>query len=378
VFTCSHLPACPGCPRFAAHDPAPESVTELRELCRRHNARFDLVSGARRGFRQRARLAVRGRVGSAKIGIFAEGTHRVVDIPRCEIHHPVINRVALALKASMRELNVACYSDHAHAGLVRAIQIAIERSSQTAQVVLICNAEGPDSARPLLDVLAARIGPELHSLWWNGNPELTNRVLGDSFHRVWGPECVVETIGGAKVFFPPAAFGQSNLDLFDRVVAQIHASVPDGSHLVELYAGCGGIGLGLVSRASNVVFNEIGAASLAGLDRGLAELPADLRERTRVVRGSAEAATTEIRRDSVVIVDPPRKGLGPELLEALSARAPERLLYVSCGLDSFARDAAVLVSQGLSLESATAYDLFPYTRHIETLAAFRRTPSYAG
>ncbi len=378
MFTCSHLPACPGCPRFAAHDPAPESVAELRALCQRHNARFDLVSGARRGFRQRARLAVRGRIGSAKIGVFAEGTHRVVDIPRCEIHHPLINRVALALKASIRELNVACYSDNAHAGLVRALQIAVERSSQTAQVVLVCNAGEPASAQPLLEALAARVGPELHSLWWNGNPELTNRVLGDSFHRISGPECLVETIGGAKVFFPPAAFGQSNLDLFDRIVAQIHASVPDGSHLVELYAGCGGIGLGLVSRARSVVFNELGAASLAGLDRGLAELPADVRERARVVRGSAEAASTEIRRDSVVIVDPPRKGLGPELLEALGARTPERLIYVSCGLDSFARDVGVLVSQGLSFESATAYDLFPYTRHIEILAEFRRTPSDVG
>ena len=318
---------------------------------------------------------MRGRIGSAKIGVFSEGTHRVVDIPRCEIHHPLINRIALALKASIRELNLACYSDLAHAGLVRAIQVAVERSSQTAQVVLVCNAESPDSARPLLDALVRRVGVELHSLWWNGNAELTNRVLGESFHQVSGPECLVETIGGAKVFFPPAAFGQSNLDLFDRIVAQIHAWVPDNSHLVELYAGCGGIGLGLVSRARGVVFNELGAASLAGLDRGLAELPPELRERTRVVRGSAEVATAEIQSDSVVIVDPPRKGLGPELLAALAARAPERLLYVSCGLDSFARDAEVLVSQGLSLESATAYDLFPYTRHVETLAAFRRKQS---
>jgi tRNA/tmRNA/rRNA uracil-C5-methylase (TrmA/RlmC/RlmD family) len=154
--------------------------------------------------------------------------------------------------------------------------------------------------------------------------------------------------------------------------------VPDNRHLVELYAGCGGIGLGLVSRARSVVFNELGAASLAGLERGLAELPAHVRERARVVRGSAEAARTEIRPDSVVIVDPPRKGLGPELLEVLGARTPERLIYVSCGLDSFARDVGVLVSQGLSFEAATAYDLFPYTRHIETLAAFRRKPSDVG
>jgi 23S rRNA (uracil1939-C5)-methyltransferase len=74
----------------------------------------------------------------------------------------------------------------------------------------------------------------------------------------------------------------------------------------------------------------------------------------------------------VVIVDPPRKGLDPELVAALGMQAPEQLLYVSCGLTSFLRDAALLAAQGLALESVTAYDLFPYTQHVETVASFRR------
>jgi 23S rRNA (uracil1939-C5)-methyltransferase len=371
---CPHLPPCPGCPRFGALDPAPSATRELSDFCAKHAGRFDHQVGARSRFRVRARLSVRGRSGAAKIGIFAEGTHRVVDIPRCEIHHPLINQVAGALKISMRELGTSCYADVSHTGLVRALQVVVERSTQTAQVVVVCNSSEPSSAQALLERLAQHLGPKLHSLWWNGNPERTNVILGPDLRRVSGPDTLVEVLGGARVHFPPAAFGQSNMDLFERLLGQIHAWVPPDRHVIELYSGSGAIGLGLVARSRSVLFNEIGAASLEGLARGLSELPPAQRERARVLPGSASGAAGELRADGIVIVDPPRKGLDPALLPALIQTAPERLVYVSCGLSSFLRDAEVLIGGGLVLESATAYDLFPYTPHIETLATFRRAP----
>jgi 23S rRNA (uracil1939-C5)-methyltransferase len=258
---CPHLPACPGCPRFGARGPAPQALAELAALCERHGARSEVVVGARSGFRHRARLAVRGRAGRAKIGIFGEGSHRVVDIPSCPIHHPLINQVAQALKVCMRELGSSCYSDGPHVGLVRALQVTVERTSQRAQIVLVCNDGTPTAALPLLELLTSRLGARIHSSWWNGNPINTNRILGDDFHRHTGPECVRESIGGAQIFFPPAAFGQNNLDLFDQIVDRIHASVAPGSQIVELYAGCGGIGLGLAPSCSSLVFNEISPAS---------------------------------------------------------------------------------------------------------------------
>jgi 23S rRNA (uracil1939-C5)-methyltransferase len=366
------LPACPGCPRFGASDPAPRAIEQLEALGQRHGLRPELEVGARLAFRHRARLAVRGRSGRAKIGIFAEASHRVVDIPSCPIHHPLINEAAQALKASVRELASTCYSDGAHVGLVRALQVVVERSSQTAQVVLICNDSSPAAALPLLERLGQRLGPRLHSSFWNGNPERTNRILGDLFQHQSGPASVVEQIGGARVFYPPAAFGQNNLDLFDRIVERIHASVPSGRHLVELYAGCGAIGLGLAERSASLVFNELSAASLAGLALGLDALGGAARERTQVVAGPAQSASQMIQPGSVVIADPPRKGLDPEVIEMLAQRAPERLLYVSCELSSLVRDAEQLQATGFQLSALTAYDSFPYTEHVETLAEFQK------
>jgi 23S rRNA (uracil1939-C5)-methyltransferase len=183
---------------------------------------------------------------------------------------------------------------------------------------------------------------------------------------------VVELIAGAQVFFPPAAFGQNNLDLFDRMVERIHAGVPAGSRVVELYAGCGAIGLGLAERCEALVFNEISPASLAGLALGIAALPAALQQRISVVPGVAEQAAEAITSETLVIADPPRKGLDPAVLEVLAQRAPHRLIYLSCEHTSLIRDAELLHAQGLRLQRATVYDAFPYTVHVETLAEFAR------
>jgi len=298
----------------------------------------------------------------------------VVDIPRCEIHHPLVNRVAAELKASMRETGSTCYSDDAHAGLVRGLQVAVERNSVTAQVVVVCNADRIDGARPLVDRLRERLGDQLHSLFWNGNPEVTNRVLGPFWSHVCGPEFVREQMGGVEVFFPPGAFRQSNADLFDEVLKRAHGWVEDDRRVVELYAGCGGIGLGLVGRARQVVFNEIAPDSLRGLSRGISALPTEHRRRVTVLPGSAARVTRAIDDESVVIVDPPRKGLDPEVLEALCRLRPVRLVYLSCGTDALINESQALWTAGLELREVTAYDLFPYTEHLETLAVFERGP----
>ncbi len=250
----------------------------------------------------------------------------------------------------------------------------MERCSQRAQVVLICNAASPDSAAPLLHGLSEQLGDKLHSLFWNGNTEPGNRILGSSFHQLSGPSDVVETLGGARVHFPPGAFGQNNLDLFEKIVATIHAWVPPGAPVVELYAGCGSIGLGLLARAESVVFNELSPDALVGLERGLSDLAPVLAARAKVIPGPAIAAVQAIDARSVLVVDPPRKGLDPDLTAALAVHTPASLIYLSCGLEALLREIDLLAAHGLRLSALQAFDLFPYTEHVETLALFERAP----
>jgi 23S rRNA (uracil1939-C5)-methyltransferase len=332
-----------------------------------------VVSGARLGYRHRARLAVRGRAASAKLGIFQAGSHRIVDIPRCRVHHPLVNRVAAAVRRALRETKTAPYAERPHRGALKSLQVVVERESQRAQVVLVANALQPAPLEPLARAVEKLLPDALHSLWWNGNPERTNVILGPHWHRFAGPEALRERILGVDVFFPPGAFGQSHLELADALAAQVAAWVPDGRRVLELYAGCGPLGLPLLARSREVAFNEVAAAGLEGLALGLAARPAGERERARLLPGEAGAAAGAVAGSEVVIADPPRQGLDGPVLDALLAHPPERLVYVSCDVPTLVAQSRALAGGGaLRLRELVAFELFPYTRHVEALALFTR------
>ncbi|HEX2484024.1 MAG TPA: RsmD family RNA methyltransferase [Myxococcota bacterium] len=372
IAPCPHRPPCPGCPRYGAPGPPPAALARLEQLAAAHGlAAPAVVLGEPFGYRVRARLMVRGRPASPKVGLFQEGSHRLVDVPRCAVHHPLVNEAAEAARQAIRATGTRPYAERPHAGDLRALQVVVERPTQTAQVVLVGNAATSAPLRPLGTALEERLGARLHSLFWNGNAARTNVILGPHWERWRGPEAVRERIGGADVFFPPGAFGQSHLDLADRLVDAVQAQVPDGARVLELYAGCGSIGLGLLARSAQVTFVESAPDAVRGLELGLAARPAAERARAEVVAGTAGDAAERVAGADVVAADPPRKGLDAPLLAALAAAPPALFLYVSCDLDSFEAQCAALVGGGrLRLAGLAVYDLFPNTQHVETVARF--------
>lgn len=371
-LVCSHRPPCPGCPRLGESGIAPNALAALAELCKTIGAPAPrVVFGKVTAFRHRARLAVRGRAASPKVGIFEAGSHRVVDIPRCLVHHPLVNTVAAELRTAIATTRAAPYSDDAHRGLVRYVQVVVERRSQAAQIVVVANDVSADASRPLLDELARRLGSKIHSLFWNGNPERANTILGEHWQKVSGPDVVEESIGGARVFYPPGAFGQSHLDLADEIVKTVASWIAPGLHVSELYAGVGPVGLGLAERSASLRLNEISSDSLAGLELGIAALPPEARARTYAVPGPATRAVDWIAQSDAVIADPPRRGLDPEVLGALTECPPPLFAYVACGLDAFLRDAAAL-GASFALRELVVFDLFPHTDHVEIAARFER------
>ncbi|MET0792149.1 MAG: hypothetical protein ABW061_11565 [Polyangiaceae bacterium] len=373
---CTHRPPCPGCPRFGERGIADAAQRALNELARLHGLpEISVVSGESSGFRHRARLAIRGRLGSPKLGLFELGTHHVVHTPNCIVQHPLINRVAAVVRKALADARITSYSDTAHLGLARYLQVVVERSSQTAQVVLVVNSAHPEPVAACLDSIQERLGAELHSLWWNGNTERTNTILGSQFQRWSGPESVIEHFGGAAVHYPPGAFGQNNLHIAERIIEHVRAELPEagGARVAEFYAGVGAIGLSLLARVSELSLNEISPHSLRGLELGLSELTQAERAPISVIPGPAGAARSAAERAQVVIADPPRKGLDSELTEFLTEQPPERFIYVSCGLESFLNDVQRLTRDGaLRLTALTAFNLMPFTEHVETVARFER------
>ena len=375
---CSHRPTCPGCPRYGEQRLPPEAEAALTRIAAETGAVLSpLRSGAAEGYRYRARLAVRGRAQSPKIGIFQRSSHRIADIPNCRVHHPQVNAVAAAVRSAIRKTGMAPYREPGAHGELRYVQIAIERSSECAQVVLVGKSEPTAASGELCDVLRSELESRLHSLWWNTQPEPNNAILGEVWTHQCGPEALHEIVAGADVFFPPGAFGQSHLALAESMVERIQSWGPDGARVAEFYAGCGPIGLALVERAGEVRFNEVAEQGLAGLARGIAALSPELVQRTAVFSGEAGDCVEMARGCDVVIVDPPRKGLDPALLGSLVAAPPGMLVYQSCSLASFERELPALISGGLRLVECEPYALFPYTEHVELLARFERDRSLA-
>jgi tRNA/tmRNA/rRNA uracil-C5-methylase (TrmA/RlmC/RlmD family) len=372
--SCPHRPPCPGCPRYGEPGIAPAASAELESLARLHGLPpVPVVSGATGGFRLRARLAIRGRQGAPKLGMFQLGTHRVVHIPECPIQHPLINRVAAVVRRALVDADVSIYSESVHRGHARYLQVVVERASQTAQVVLVANSPTVEPLAACLERIREALGDRLHSLWFNSHCERTNAVLGPQFANWCGPQTVTERFGGAAVHYPPGAFGQSNLDIAERIVGHVRGLVPQGAHVAEFYAGVGAIGLSLLPRVSAVRLNELSPHSLQGLALGIEGLEDADRAKVEVVPGAAGAALQAASGVDVVIADPPRKGLDRELLERLVEQPPGRFIYVSCGLESFLRDTArVTAGGGLRLRSLAAFNLMPFTEHVETVACFDR------
>jgi 23S rRNA (uracil1939-C5)-methyltransferase len=297
----------------------------------------------------------------------------VVHIPNCSIQHPLINRVAAVVRRALVDGQVTSYSDRAHLGLARYLQVVVERGSQTAQVVIVANSATVLPLAACLDLIRERLGPSLHSLWFNANCERSNTILGPDFQQWCGPASVIERFGGAAVHYPPGAFGQNNLDIAQNIIEHVRGQIPDGARVAEFYAGVGAIGLSVLALAREMRMNEASPHSLHGLELGRAELDPANRAKMSVFPGPAGAAHLAASSAHVVIADPPRKGLDPELTEYLSQYPPERFVYVSCGLESFLDDAARLTSHGkLRLSALTAFNLLPFTGHVETVARFER------
>ena len=285
----------------------------------------------------------------------------------------MINRVAAVVRRALVDARVTCYSDGAHLGLARYLQVVVERRSQTAQVVMVGNSDGVEPLAACFGLIRERLGPELHSLWFNANRERSNTILGPDFVNWCGPASVVEHFGGAAVHYPPGAFGQNNLDMAQHIIEHVRTQIPHGARVAEFYAGVGAIGLSVLAHTGEIRMNELGPHSLHGLELGVADLDPASRAKVSIVPGPAGAARPAASGAQVVIADPPRKGLDRELCEYLGEQPPELLVYVSCGLESLLDDAARLTSRGkLRLAAMTAFNLMPFTGHVETIARFER------
>lgn len=324
------------------------------------------------GWRTRAKLAVRGSKKEPQIGLFKRGTHDVVDIPDCPLHHPLINQALQVLKETMIQHAMQPYDEKKKTGVLRYLQLTIERKTRKVQLVLVANLNNSDPSLKEF-VKQLYIHPLWHSIWINYNQAANNVIFSSNWSLQQGEEYLWEELAHTSLCFHPACFSQVHLSLFEKMLFSIKHSISKDKNVVEFYAGVGAIGLSVASLCKTLLCLEVNPFAKACFKASFERLPPHIQKRVSFEQGTSEAFCQKAQEAEVLIVDPPRKGLDAALLQAITSSCTlEQLIYVSCGWLSFKRDVEVLKKAGWQIEKTEGYLLFPGTNHIEILAFLKK------
>ena len=333
-------------------------------ICSFFKKALPLIQGPRTGWRLKAKLAIRGTAASPIIGLFRPGSHEAIDLPICPDHHPAIDEGAALLRQKISALGIAPYDEIRQTGILRYAQFFVSRETGKIQLVLV--AREKKSALELADALSK--SSMWHSIWINIHKGADNKIFGNEWVLYMGEPFLVQNMGRARVSFHPAAFAQANLVLFDRILEKLDQWVPKSSRLIEIYAGVGGISLHLKSHLQSAVLIEDNPFAYLSFMNSWAKDPI-----FRYIQADAKAAIPYLDEGDCILVDPPRKGLDPELLEALGRLKNQVLIYISCSFQSFQRDAAILQKDGWVIEDQAVYWLFPGTDHVELVVKWKKS-----
>eukprot|EP00177_Eucheuma_denticulatum_P004092 GFKZ01007409.1.p1 GENE.GFKZ01007409.1~~GFKZ01007409.1.p1 ORF type:complete len:581 (+),score=50.54 GFKZ01007409.1:194-1936(+) len=391
--TCPHFSACPGCTVSgpAVSPPILRTAASFLRNALRHPQAFSSVQiGPVAAWRTHAKLAVRtGPNGSPTLGLFRSGSHQLIPIPECAVHHPLINQTVVAVQDAFRDVQVSAYDEVTGKGDVRYVLMTVVKADNAVQVTFVWNATCWKDAQPGSLKLGAVLwkGKKkrlIHSVWFNWNAGAGNAILNaeaNRFYHLYGPIELRARVMDVDFYFGPYAFRQANLDAFETLVLpKILKYIPVGSSMAEFCAGVGVIGLVALrkKRLNYLVASEINPMAENAFWRSYQTMREEggLQGVAEYIVGSdVETSYMINEKIDVVMVDPPRAGLSPEFVQFLAhpkSPALRRIIYLSCGFPAFRNDARTLCNGEWKLRNAHAFVLFPGSDHIETLAIFDR------
>ena len=320
------------------------------------------------GYRNKAQYPVASKKGRAYAGFFRAGTHQVVENQRCLILPEETDRVKDTVMDYVNHFKVSAYDEVEHKGLLRHIYVRRGAVSKQILVCLVINGRSIPKAHELVNRLKKI--PGFTTLVLSINTRKGNAVLGDEFITLHGPGYIEDTLCGLTFRLSPRSFYQVNHHqaqrLYEAAISQ--AEITKNDTVLDLYCGVGTITLAMASAAGKVIGVEVIPQAV---EDAIDNAKRNNIENADFFCGDAGQAALELEakgiKADVVVVDPPRKGLNADTIEALHRFAPRRIVYVSCDPATLARDVALLKERGYVLKNALAADLFPRCSHVETV-----------
>ena len=306
------------------------------------------------------------------IGFYAGRTHRIVPCPDCKLQPGVLNEIGNALCAFFAQQGIRPYDEQSGKGLVRHIFLRRGAHSGQIMVCLVCTRAKLPHAEQLCTALRGQF-PAISTILLNVNAKNTNVILGSENHILYGPGYIEDTLCGVPVRLGPLSFYQVNTLAAERlygVAAQYAQLTPDDT-LLDLYCGMGTIGLSMAEQCRELIGVEIVPEAIERATANAARMGEAVAAKSRFFCADAGQAATQLAAEGlhpdIVMLDPPRKGCDEATLSAVVRMAPRRVVYVSCNPATAARDAAWLEKNGYHTEKVQPVDLFPRTKHCETV-----------
>ncbi|HEO0960105.1 TPA: 23S rRNA (uracil(1939)-C(5))-methyltransferase RlmD [Streptococcus agalactiae] len=321
-------------------------------------------------YRAKLQFQVRSFGGNVKAGLYAQGTHRLIDIKDCLVQdsltQEMINRVAELLG----KYKLPIYNERKIVG-VRTVMIRRAQASGEVQLIFITS-KRLDFDDVVIELV--REFPELKTVAVNINASKTSDIYGQITEVIWGQESINEEVLDYGFSLSPRAFYQLNPKqtqiLYSEAVKAL--DVKDDDDLIDAYCGVGTIGLAFAGkvksvRGMDIIPEAIQDAKENALHMGFTN--------THYEAGKAEDIIprwySEGFRANALIVDPPRTGLDDKLLNTILKMPPEKMVYVSCNTSTLARD-LVTLTKVYHVHYIQSVDMFPHTARTEAVVKLQR------
>ena len=326
------------------------------------------------GYRNKVQFPVQEQDGRPVAGFFSGKTHRVIPVRHCRIQPDCADAIRGAVLAWMEQYHIRAYDEQTHTGYIRHIYIRFGAESGQILVCIVANcAQLPKKKQLVAALLAAE--PGITTIVFSPNTKKGNTVLGTEFHPLYGDGTITDTLCGLQFRLSAPAFYQVNHAQAERLYEKAVqlAGLTGNETVLDLYCGTGTITLCLARHAKKTIGVEIVPQAIEDAKFNAAQNGMENAEFFCMDAGQAAKMLADRRtRPDVIVVDPPRKGVSSDVIEAISAMAPQRVVYVSCDPATLARDLKLLTATGYTLQTAEAFDLFPRCAHVETVVLLSR------
>ncbi|MGG0657318.1 23S rRNA (uracil(1939)-C(5))-methyltransferase RlmD [Rummeliibacillus pycnus] len=320
-------------------------------------------------YRNKSQFQVRKPGNQVLAGLYAENSHKLLNIDECLVQHPMTTKITNATKKIINDLNIPIYDGRSLKGIIRTIVVRVGIQTGEVQLVLITTSKNFPKKESLVEKLK-QMDPAIVSIVQNINADKTSLIFGEQSFTLAGKDTIHEELGEFAFDLSARAFFQLNPKQTVHLYNQIKqaAALTGKEMVVDAYCGVGTIGLWLAKDAKEVRGMDIIPESIQDAKQNAKKHGFN---HTQYVTGTAEKWLDVWQKEGfvpdVLTVDPPRTGLAPSLINTILKVKPKRVVYTSCNPSTLAKDLQEL-TKIYHVEYIQPMDMFPQTSHVESVS----------